>query len=122
MKRNSAHIFGVLASALALAGIGWSFQEQKTVSERSIEFNERIGISIPKGSSNVRVWIPIPVNDAFQLAELLSVESPYRYRITQEKDFGNRLIYLEPKSTAPSSRPQLSGGLFAELTLYSLAW
>ena len=100
---------GILASAFALAGISWSIsQKQKDVPERSIEFNEKITVPVPKGSKNVRIWIPVPGNDFYQRAELLSLESPCSYRITEEKDFGNRMIYLEPKSPIKGDAIEIS--------------
>ena len=51
--------------------------------------------------------MPIPMDDDYQQAELLSVESPHPYRITQEKDFGNRLIYLEPKLTTQEATVEI---------------
>ena len=101
MPRSKNHqrplaAFGALAGVLALAGIGGSILHgQKGIPERSIEFNESVTLTVPKGSGRVRIWIPVPADDADQRTEVLAVRSPYPYRVTRETAFGNRLLYVE---------------------------
>lgn len=89
-------VVGIFTLALLFSGISWpSPQEDKEAGVRSIEFTEKISVPVPKESKQVQIWIPIPSNDFYQQTEILSVESPYAYRITKEKEFGNHLLYFQ---------------------------
>lgn len=100
LSKRSIFIFGIFASAILLAGISWAVKEKDKESLlRSIEFMEKISVPIPKQSKNIQIWIPLPPNDSYQQAEILNVESPYPYRITKDRDFGNQLLYIESKSS-----------------------
>ena len=98
LSKQSFLLFGVLAIFIILAGICWAVLEKdKRSLVRSIEFTEKISVSIPNESKNVRIWIPVPANDSYQTTEILKIESPYPYHRTQDKLFQNHLIYFESK-------------------------
>ena len=100
IDRRFIWINGVLAVALPLAGISLALaSRQKDISERSIEFSEKINFVIPEASSNVRIWIPIPKNDPYQNVKLLSLKAPTSHQITQDSVFGNSFIYIESPSS-----------------------
>ncbi len=65
---------------------------------RSIEFMESISVPVPNGAKNLEIWIPVPVNDPYQHTEIVTIESPYPYRLTEDKEFGNHLLYFQPES------------------------
>src|SRR5690606_10606623 len=54
---------------------------------------------VPPGSP-LRLWIPLPSDDAHQRISGLKVESPWPWRVTREGAHGNRMLYLET-SAAP---------------------
>lgn len=90
-----------LMGAVFLAGISWAvLQNDKGPSARSVEFTEKVSIPLVKGDSHLRVWIPVPINDAYQKTEILHVESSYPYRMAEDKDFGNRVLYFEAEAPA----------------------
>ncbi|MBI2118486.1 MAG: transglutaminase domain-containing protein [Elusimicrobia bacterium] len=99
LSKRSIFTFSVFASALLLAGISWAIlQKEIKPSVRAIEFTEKISVPVPKEAKNVQIWIPIPLNNFYQHTEILSVESPYSYRITEDKEFRNQLLYFKPKT------------------------
>jgi transglutaminase-like putative cysteine protease len=51
--------------------------------------------TIPKGTQRLRLWIPIPSTSEWQAVGSIQVQSEFPYRITQEKTYGNRMVYLE---------------------------
>ena len=50
---------------------------------------------IPSGAKRVRVWVPLPQSDPHQTVRVLAVKSPVKTRMTQESEYGNRMIYAE---------------------------
>lgn len=56
----------------------------------------------PAGTRDMRLWIPIPSDGEWQTIHDLEVQSPLPYRITKEKRFGNRMVFIEAKpATGP---------------------
>ncbi|MBI3013412.1 MAG: transglutaminase domain-containing protein [Elusimicrobia bacterium] len=62
---------------------------------RAIEMKEDLQVTVPPGSKEIRVWIPVPQDHEYQRSETVSVQSPIPYRTTVEKTFGNRFLYFE---------------------------
>lgn len=59
------------------------------------EFQYKVRMEIPKKGMNVRIWIPSPLQDAFQQVHRVSVVSPLKWRMVREKKYGNRILFLE---------------------------
>src|SRR5579863_10708454 len=57
---------------------------------------------IPSGTKRVRVWIPVPQTDQHQTVRLLEVKAPVETRMTQEPEYGNRMMYVEIQNSAAS--------------------
>jgi len=60
-------------------------------------------VEVPASSNGeefISLWIPYPTEDQFQRVLSFKVESPLPYRITREKQFGNKMIYIEGKRGA----------------------
>lgn len=49
---------------------------------------------VPQGAS-LRLWIPVPGDDAHQRITGLAVEAPWPWRLTRETTHGNHMLYLE---------------------------
>src|SRR6266481_7593546 len=56
---------------------------------------------IPSGAKRVRVWIPVPQTDQHQTVRVLAVKAPVKTRMTQEPEFGNRMMYAEIQNSVP---------------------
>ena len=50
---------------------------------------------IPSGAKRVRVWIPLPQSDTHQTVRVLAIKAPVKTRMTQESEYGNRMVYAE---------------------------
>lgn len=73
-----------------------SFQSPK---QRTFEITYRAIVKdIPMDAKQVEVWIPVPQSDAHQKISRLNIKSPVPYKITQEKEYGNKALYLVVKS------------------------
>jgi transglutaminase-like putative cysteine protease len=80
---------------------------------------------IPAGAKSVRVWVPVPHSDQHQTVRVLSVKAPVKTRMTEEPEFGNRMIYAEiPNPASPKAeftfvyevtRREYSRGDYAQL-------
>jgi transglutaminase-like putative cysteine protease len=55
---------------------------------------------IPSGAKRVRVWVPVPQTDQHQTVRVLAVKAPVKTRMTQEPEYGNRMMYAEIESPA----------------------
>jgi transglutaminase-like putative cysteine protease len=55
---------------------------------------------IPAGASQVRVWIPVPQTDQHQTVRVVSIKAPVKTLMTQEFEYGNRMLYAELKTPA----------------------
>src|SRR5437016_4051002 len=56
---------------------------------------------IPSGAKRVRVWVPVPQTDQHQTVRVLAVKTPVKTRMTQEPEYGNRMMYAEIQNSAP---------------------
>jgi transglutaminase-like putative cysteine protease len=80
---------------------------------------------IPSGAKRVRVWIPVPQTDQHQTVRVVAVKAPVKTRITEEPEYGNRMIYAEIQNSGASkaeftleyniTRREYSRGDYAQL-------
>ena len=80
---------------------------------------------IPSGAKRVRVWAPVPQSDHHQTVSVLAVKAPVKTRMTQESQYGNRMMYAEIQNSAADRaeftleykimRREYSRGDFAQL-------
>lgn len=67
-------------------------------SSRSIKtrFTYRASVpNVPAGTKALRVWVPIPSDSPFQKVTDLTVASPYAHKVTTERRFGNRMVFVD---------------------------
>jgi len=80
---------------------------------------------IPSGTKRVRVWVPVPQTDQHQTVRVVAVKAPVKTRMTQEPEYGNRMMYAEIPNSAPGkaeftleykiTRREYSRGDYAQL-------
>src|SRR5215471_3583508 len=80
---------------------------------------------IPSGTKRVRIWVPVPQSDQHQTVRVLSIKAPAKTRMTQEPEYGNRMMCAEIESPAPGkaeftleyqvTRREYSRGDYAQL-------
>ncbi len=56
---------------------------------------------IDSTAHSLKIWIPLPRDDAFQQVGKISVESPLPSKIVDQDRYGNRLLYLEAAAPLP---------------------
>jgi transglutaminase-like putative cysteine protease len=59
------------------------------------EFEFRYRVTLPEMKENAEIWIPLATTDDFQTVEIKSIDAPAEHRMLQEKEYGNRLLYLK---------------------------
>jgi transglutaminase-like putative cysteine protease len=80
---------------------------------------------IPPGTKRIRIWAPVPQTDEYQTVRVLSVKAPTETRMTQEPEYGNRMMYAEIQNSTPGkaeftleyevTRREYSRGDYAQL-------
>lgn len=58
------------------------------------EFEFLYRVKLPDITDTARMWLPLPVTDAFQKVEIKSVNSPKNYRILKETKHGNKIFFF----------------------------
>src|ERR1700737_1395131 len=87
--------------ACQLAAQATSNAQKFSPPTRSFRFTYNFTVKdIPSGAKRVRVWIPVPQTDQHQTGRVLAVKAPVKTRMTQELEFGNRMMYAEIQNSA----------------------
>jgi transglutaminase-like putative cysteine protease len=85
---------GVAALPLVVAVPGREMEA--TPLSRSFEFTYVVHVpALPAGSQAMRIWIPLPQTGEHQRIRNLRIESPVRYRVGHDLQFGNKFAYLD---------------------------
>ncbi len=50
--------------------------------------------SIPQSANDIKIWIPLAKSDEHQEILNLQIESPYPYKVYEDKDYGNKILHL----------------------------
>jgi len=109
-----------------LAGQGSSNHQKFSPPARTFRFTYNFTVKdIPSGTQRVRVWVPVPQTDQHQTVRVLAVKAPVKTRMTQEPEYGNRMMYAEITNPAPGQaeftleyqirRREYSRGNYAQL-------
>jgi transglutaminase-like putative cysteine protease len=98
MKERS---LGVLMAVAFAAPIGRGVADEQRPAPPAVlttQFTYKATVpTVPAGTREVKVWLPMPSNSDWQTVESLKVESAVPYSLTQEKKYGNRMVYLAVK-------------------------
>jgi transglutaminase-like putative cysteine protease len=80
---------------------------------------------IPSSAKRLRVWVPVPQSDQHQTVRVISVKAPVKMRMTQEPEYGNRMMFAEIQNSGASqaefslayevTRREYSRGDYAQL-------
>jgi transglutaminase-like putative cysteine protease len=89
--------------AYQLAAQATSNAQQFSPATRTFRFTYNFSVKdIPSGAKRVRVWVPVPHSDQHQTVRVLAVKAPGETRMTQEPEYGNRMMYAEIQNSVPS--------------------
>ena len=68
---------------------------------RTFRFTYNFSVNdVPAGAKRLRVWVPVPQTDQHQTVRVLSIKAPVKTRMTQEGEYGNRMMYAEIQNPA----------------------
>lgn len=85
----------ITGGVISVAGLAALMASMAPLSQpRTVELEETIKMTVPKGVREFRLWIPKPPDSASQSVKLVSVESPLPYQITAEPEFKNETVFL----------------------------
>jgi transglutaminase-like putative cysteine protease len=98
MKRMAnilaALLIALLISSGRFAGGAPASDPQPTPS-RSFTFTYVTHVSgIPSGNHQLRIWLPVPYEERSQVISDVKIESPIRFKVEHEKEYGNRCAYF----------------------------
>ena len=85
-----------------LAAQAASNAQKFSPSSRTFHFTYSFTVKdIPSGAKRVRVWVPVPQTDQHQTVRVLAVKAAVKTRMTQEPEYGDRMMYAEIENPAP---------------------
>ena len=65
------------------------------IHSRSFDFRYVVDVPAPpRGGHHLRLWIPLPYQDAYQVISDLRIQAPVRYSIRSEREFHDRYAYF----------------------------
>ena len=59
------------------------------------QFEFRYEVTLPEMDEPAKMWIPVPQTDRFQEVELKILEAPVQHRFLQDKEHGNKVLFME---------------------------
>lgn len=66
--------------------------------ERVFIIEERILLkNIPQNIDKLRIWVPYPIDDSWQEVRDFKVRGPFDYKMLNDREYHNEVIYLQPK-------------------------
>jgi len=87
--------------ASQVAGQAASSAQKFSPPARTFRFTYKFTVKdIPPGAKQVRVWVPVPPTDKHQTARVRMVKAPAKTHMTQESEYGNRMLYAEIQNPA----------------------
>jgi transglutaminase-like putative cysteine protease len=102
MKPRTVILATVIILALISSGKfagGAPASDAQPTSSRGFTFTYITHVSgIPQGTHQLRIWLPLPYEERSQAISDLKIESPVRFKIEHEKEYGNRYAYFAADS------------------------
>jgi transglutaminase-like putative cysteine protease len=69
--------------------------DESAIPSRSFDFKYVIHVpTLPDGSRELRLWVPLPYQDSYQLVSQVQIQSPVAYTVHREAQYNNRYAYL----------------------------
>ncbi len=103
-SRYGKSVFTVIALVLIAQVGAICVADESPSRERHVRFSYVTEIGpIDPSAQSLKIWIPLPREDAFQHVTGISVESALPSRIVDQKSDGNRLVFIEAKGRLPQT-------------------
>lgn len=107
MRRKVLSSLLLLLPACLLPAGANSNAQRFSAPTRSFRFTYNFTVKdIPSGAKQVRVWVPVPQTDQHQTVRVVAVKAPAKTQMTQEPEYGNRMMYAEVQN--PSGKAEFS--------------
>lgn len=72
-----------------------SKSDASSAPSRSFTFTYLVHVpAMPAGAHQLRLWVPLPVEDRYQSISNLQILTPVTYHLEREKEYGDRCAYL----------------------------
>jgi len=91
-------------AALCLSSSAYGV-EKDTPKVRTFQFTYAATVIGLKPGQMARIWLPVPSSGPAQDLEMVSKDLPVAGRIEKEKQYGNRILYLEAKANDKGAIP-----------------
>lgn len=103
MKRQP--LWSLWGGLVAATAVGWvafpNTAKQSSPPTRTVLVTETLKMIPQPGQRRLRVWIPLPATNPAQEVKLVGVHAPWPYRLTQDPEFGNPLVFIEGSAPMP---------------------
>lgn len=98
-RRDFIRVAGLGSAAVLAGGIrGLDAADLDPAGLRVMEFDVSYRtqvMKLPKDAHDVRIWMPIPANDAGQTISNFEVDSPFPHEFTRDATFGTRMLHVK---------------------------
>lgn len=102
---KKAFLAGLLGCCLILASAGILLPGPAATAgptSRSFQLTYQVRLAdLPAQAKQLRVWVPLAASDEHQKIRHRTIESPARYRITKDPEYGNDILFLQLRSPLP---------------------
>ena len=95
--RRAKSLTALVSAAALLAGLSLAASRKAVpeVPSRAFQFTSVVHVpALPAGSRALKLWLPLPYEDAHQSVTQLTITSPVPYRLEREPEYGDRYAYL----------------------------
>src|SRR5271170_7099867 len=96
MKTRTAGFFRATLAIAAMVLVSGALAGDSTpATSRSVEFTYTVSVpALPASSAPLRVWIPLPAQNAYQKISDLRIEAPVPHTMEQNAEYGNDYAVL----------------------------
>ena len=97
MQRLLLGAAGLLAACATGNGNGANAYADLTPANASFAVQNNLSVPVPEGTKEVRIWFPLPREEAGQQISDLQIEAPAGWQQTRDQH-GNRYVYVDAKT------------------------
>ena len=96
--RRAKSLTALVSAAALLAGLSLAASRKAVpeVPSRAFQFTSVVHVpALPAGARELRLWVPLPYQDAHQSIAQLTITSPVTHRLERESEYGDRYAYFD---------------------------
>src|SRR3972149_9842609 len=88
----------------------------------TIKIMESLKLTLPNGTNQLRIWIPLPPTDDYQKVDSFRIESSLNYSVLKDPDFGNQTLFVDMNSSTKESLHFAAGQAQSEDGSFEIKW